>query len=249
MKEKAKVLILGTYHFGKGGKHLIDMDAEDITSDKKQQEISEVIQKLIQFKPNKIAVEAKRDKEYELNEAYLQYCINNFKESNGVISQGNEIVQLGFRLGQALNHDKIYPIDKPVDLPDQVFEYAEKNCPNIYEKYMNEVEEYGRNENEYRKSHTVLEILKHLNDPKRIKNEHSNLYLYLAQVGAGDKYCGAEMLTEWYKRNLYIFGNLQAISEPEDRILVIYGAGHCSILRSFVKDYNEFDFVDPLDNL
>lgn len=245
MEEKAKILILGTYHFQKSGDHLIDIDASDITSDKKQQEINEVIQRLVHFKPNKIAVEVKRENEKELNKAYLDYCSNNFK-SNQLISHRNEIVQLGFRLGRILNHNKIYPIDYPVNLPEQVFEYAEKNCSKLYEKFINEANEYGKNENEFMKSHTVGEILKHLNDPKRIENEHSDMYLHLAQVGAGDTYYGTDMLAEWYRRNIYILGNLQAMAKSGDRVLAIYGAGHCKILQSFVREYNEFEFVDPL---
>nr|WP_317984434.1 DUF5694 domain-containing protein [Clostridium sporogenes] len=55
--------------------------------------------------------------------------------------------------------------------------------------------------------------------------------------------------TEWYRRNLYIFANLQDIAEPDDRILVIYGAGHCKILQDFVSEYNKFELVDPLNYL
>jgi hypothetical protein len=66
--EKAKVLILGTYHFGECGSHLINHEVGDITTDKKQEEIKELVQKLAQFKPNKIAVESKQEKDKELNE-------------------------------------------------------------------------------------------------------------------------------------------------------------------------------------
>lgn len=249
MGEKAKVLILGTYHFGNGGDHLINIEAGDIAADKKQEEINEVIQKLLQFKPNKIAVEARREKEKELNEAYSEYCIYGFNEFNQIISHRSEIVQLGFRLGKILNHTEIYPIDNPINLPEKVYEYAEKNCPEFYEKFIKEVNEYGISENEFIKNNTVNEILKHLNDPQRNAKEHSNLYLHLAQIGAGDTYCGVDMLTEWYRRNLCILGNLQDIAEPGDRILVIYGAGHCKILQSFVTEYNEFELVNSLDYL
>lgn len=67
MGEKAKILILGTYHFGNGGNHLINMDAGDITTDKKQKEIKAAVQKLAQFKPNKIAVEARRENDPEIS--------------------------------------------------------------------------------------------------------------------------------------------------------------------------------------
>ena len=247
--EKAKVLILGTYHFGECGGHLINHEVGDITTDKKQEEIKELVQKLAQFKPNKIAVESKKEKDKELNEVYSQYCTNNSYVYNETISHRNEIVQLGFRMGQMFNHTKIYPIDYPVSLPEQVLEYAEKNCPKLYEDFMRGITEYGIKSNELMKSNTVREIFKYLNDPQRISNEHSDLYLHLAQVGAGDTYYGVDMLTEWYRRNLYILGNLQSIAEPGDRILVIYGAGHCKILQNFVRDYNNFELVDALDYL
>lgn len=249
MEGKAKIFILGTYHFDQGGKHLIDINSGDITTDKKQKEVNEVLQKLMEFKPTKIAVEAKREKDEELNEIYSQFCTSNSIESNEIIGHRNEIVQIAFKLGHKLNHNKIYPVDVPVDLPEDVYEYAQNNCPQLYEKFMNEVNEYALSENEFMNSHTVLEILRHLNDPCRNEKEHSNLYLSLAQVGAGNKYYGADMLTEWYRRNLYIFGNLQDITEPGDRVLVLYGAGHCKILQSLVKDYNDFELVDPLDYL
>lgn len=247
MGERSKILILGTYHFDKGGKHLINLDSEDITTDKKQSEVNEVLIKLADFKPNKIAVEAKREREEELNNIYSQFCINNSVEANEVIGHRNEIVQIAFRLAHKLNHNKIYPVDVPVDLPDDVYEYAEKNCPSLYSKFINRANEYGLSENEFMHKHTVGEILRHLNDPARIETEHSDLYLYSNQIGAGDTYYGVNTLTEWYRRNLYIFANLQSIAKPGDRILVLYGAGHCKILRSFIKDYSEFEFVDPLD--
>ncbi|WP_346892844.1 DUF5694 domain-containing protein [Clostridium sp. UBA871] len=249
MEKKAKILILGTYHFGKGGEHLIKTEYEDITTAKKQKEIKVVIEKLMQFKPNKIAVEANRGKNEELNKAYSEYCVNKYNSSDKTIGHRNEIVQLGFRLGQILKHNKIYSIDYPVDLPEQVFEYAEKNCPKFYEKFMNEIKECNISENEIMKNSTVIEILKHLNDPTRIAKEHSDLYLDMAQIGAGGKYYGVDMLTEWYRRNLYIFGNLQDIVESGDRVLVIYGAGHCKILQDFVSEYNDFELVDTLEYL
>lgn len=249
MKEKAKVLILGTYHFGKCGGHLVDVEVGNITSDKIQNEINEVVEKLQTFKPTKIAVEAREEKSKELNEVYSEYCCNNAYLSNQIISHRNEIVQIAFRLGQRLNLDKIYPVDYPVDLPDNHFEYAKKNCPNIYNKFINEINEFGDFINKFIGSHTVCENLKYLNDPSRIAKEHSDLYLHLAQIGAGDTYYGVDMLTEWYRRNLYILGNLQRIAEPEDRILVLYGAGHCKILQDFVKEYNGFELVDTLDYL
>lgn len=249
MEEKAKILLVGTYHFDKGGKHLIDLESGDITTDKKQDEINEVVQKLIEFKPNKIAVEVKREKEKEVNKIYSEFCVNNSVKSNEIIDNRSEIVQIAFRLANRLKHNKVYPLDVPVELPGEVFEYAEKNCPTIYEKFIKRANEYGLSENEFMQNHTVGEILKQLNNPSRSEVEHSDLYLYSNQIGAGDTYYGVNALTEWYRRNLCIFANLQSIAKAGDRILLLYGAGHCKILRSLIKDYSEFEFIDPLDYL
>lgn len=249
MDEKAKILLLGTFHFAHSEGHMIDIEVEDMTNAKMQKEIDELIQKLLQFKPNKIAVEAQRAKDKELNEAYSAYCANPSNMHDETISHRNEIVQLAFRLGHTLKHPKIYPVDYAVNLPDKVHEYAENNCPEFYKKFMDEAKEYGISEDKFIKNHSLLEVFRHLNDPQRAAKEQSSIYLHLAQVGAGDTYYGVDMLAEWYRRNLYILGNLQSIAEPGDRVLIIYGAGHCKILQDFIKEYNRFEFVDPLTYL
>jgi len=51
----------------------------------------------------------------------------------------------------------------------------------------------------------VEEILRYFNDTNRVDNEHSTLYLNIAQVGAFDTYYGADFLLAWYNRNIRIF--------------------------------------------
>lgn len=249
MNKKTQILILGTYHFDKCGKHLVDIKSGDMAEDKKQQEINETVQKLLKFKPNKIAVEFERKDETELNEVYADYCNGKSIVDNQIIGHKNEIVQLGFKLGKMLNHKKIYPIDYPVSLPEEVFEYAKKNCPKVYKKFMDKINDCSVKENEIMKNGTVNKILKNINNPECVKKEHSDLYLYINRVGAGDTYYGVDMLTQWYRRNLYIFANLQDMAQPNDRILVIYGSGHCAILQELVREYSRFEIVDPLKYL
>lgn len=61
---------------------------------------------------------------------------------------------------------------------------------------------------------------------------------------------GAEMVAQWYRRNLLIFANiLRLIESDEDRILVIYGSGHRAHLREFVEQHPDLTDVSPLDYL
>lgn len=49
----------------------------------------------------------------------------------------------------------------------------------------------------------------------------------------------------WINRNLRIFKNIKDIDyEENDRILVLFGAGHISILRYFFECSPEFELVD-----
>jgi hypothetical protein len=247
---KTQVMILGSYHFGNGGEHLVNTEVADVMSDKKQLEIIEVIDKLSKFKPSKIAVEAKVTSSKELNNAYLEYCSNNGEIKSSAIGHRNEIVQLGFRLANRLNHPKVYPIDDPAFLPfEPLDDYAKKNLPKLHEKFYQEISKTAKEFEDLQNNNTVGEILSYLNNESRIEMEHSDSYLALNQVGAGDKYYGANYITTWYERNIKIFANLQAISEPGDRLLVIYGAGHCKILKDFVSSYKEMELVDVLEYL
>jgi hypothetical protein len=58
--------------------------------------------------------------------------------------------------------------------------------------------------------------------------------LYFATVPFGDPgdYAGPDLLAAWYQRNIHIYANIvKLIDSPNDKILVIYGAGHLGWLR------------------
>ena len=63
----------------------------------------------------------------------------------------------------------------------------------------------------------------------------------MARIGSSEDYVGADWVAGWYERNLKIFVNLtRIVNAPEDRILVIYGAGHLPLLTQFVRDSGLF---------
>ena len=61
-----------------------------------------------------------------------------------------------------------------------------------------------------------------------------------------DNQRGADILSiYWYNRNLRIFRKLQEITESsKDRILVIFGNGHASILRHLLESSPEYEFIE-----
>lgn len=54
----AKILILGTYHLDNPGRDSVNVRVDDVLAEKRQREIAFVLDRLANFKPTKIAIEA-----------------------------------------------------------------------------------------------------------------------------------------------------------------------------------------------
>lgn len=87
---------------------------------------------------------------------------------------------------------------------------------------------------------TLLEI----NDPRHVVYLHGVYLVAHFKVGSGVSYPGADAATAWYNRNLRIFANLQRVTTPGDRILIIYGLGHTSILRHCLEASPDYDLLE-----
>jgi hypothetical protein len=80
---------------------------------------------------------------------------------------------------------------------------------------------------------TLRETLLHENDPERLRIAHGHYLVGNLLNGAPGDYFGADaFVSGWYNRNLRIYSNVvRLIRSPEERVLVIIGAGHAPILR------------------
>jgi hypothetical protein len=56
-----------------------------------------------------------------------------------------------------------------------------------------------------------------------------------------------DYLTNWYKRNLRMFTNLnREVEHGRDRVLVLVGAGHITLLRQLADAASYYCVVDPI---
>lgn len=70
-----------------------------------------------------------------------------------------------------------------------------------------------------------------------------------AYVGFPDHHIGADLVGEWYKRNLRIYANIwQAVEPDTDRVVVMIGQGHVWTLRQFFRENPDFEVV-PVDEV
>jgi hypothetical protein len=80
---------------------------------------------------------------------------------------------------------------------------------------------------------TLRETLISEADPERIRVGHGAYLVNNLLNGTPGEYFGADgFVSGWYNRNVRIYSNIvRLIRSPEERVLVIFGAGHMSILH------------------
>ncbi len=231
---KPVVMILGTYHMGNPGRDLGNVKADDVRSEKRQKEIADVIAAIKKFNPTRVAVEIPDAKYLE---RYAQYLDGKYEPA------ANEVDQIGFRLAKEMNLKQIFTIDWQGNFDfDKVLASAKaNNQQKVAEDFMTTGKTEAGRQSELLKTATVKEMYRYLNDEKRMDEWHA-FYLSLIRVGAGDDYAGADLVRDWYERNLKIYANIERLAaSPNERIFVIIGAGHLKLLQQFVKETGEFN--------
>ena len=230
--KRAEVLVLGTYHMANPGHDIFNMQADDVLSPKRQEEIAELAAVLRKFKPTKIAVEADYGNE-AVPKRYAEYLAGARPLSR------NEVEQIGFRLAKEQGHTAIYPVDADGDFPWQrVINHAKATGQSArLEALIGEIGEMVKATNEYLKTHTVLQTLLYVNSDAKVAQDVGFYYLE-ARYGEPGDYAGPDLLAEWYRRNIRIFNHVTRLAAtPDDRILVIFGSGHLGWLRqAFAAD-------------
>lgn len=97
---------------------------------------------------------------------------------------------------------------------------------------------------------SVAEMLYNMNHPDMIPRAHRPYVEFFVPIATDTNYAGADMVSTWYQRNIRIFANITRITDSaDDRIFVVYGAGHVPILRQLVIDHSGYCVADPLPYL
>jgi hypothetical protein len=92
-------------------------------------------------------------------------------------------------------------------------------------------------QNAYLGSHTILETLLYMNADAKIA-EDVGYYYRQAHFGEPGDWAGADLNSDWFRRNMRIYSNVVKLADsPNERVLVIYGAGHLGWLQhDFASD-------------
>lgn len=102
---------------------------------------------------------------------------------------------------------------------------------------------------EFTTNKSVMDYYRELNEPSWLNQLHK-VYLNMSRIGDFENYIGMQWLSWWYKRNLIIYSNLtRLVHSGEERILLIVGCSHSSIITKFLEESEAFKIENPLDYL
>ena len=229
---RAEVLVLGVYHMANPGRDIFNMQADDVLAPKRQAEMAQVIAALKRFNPTKVAVE--RDPgDDRLSKGYSDYVAGTRELTR------NEIEQIGFRLAKELGHKSVYGVDADGEFPyPRLVKYAQATGrAKELEALTGEIGAMVKAQDAYLASHTILETLLYMNADAKVA-EDVGFYYRQVHFGEAWDWAGADLVADWFRRNVRIFSNVvQLADSPNERILVIFGAGHLGWLRhDFASD-------------
>jgi hypothetical protein len=247
-KVKPTFVLLGTYHMGTEGNNVFKSDVDDVTSPERQKQIGGLIEKLKKYKPTKIAIECDVENDAKFQANYDKYAAGKYELTK------NERDQIGFRLAKELEHKKVYCVDWGIFPKDPLYwyeKYAEKD--EELNSFLTELRKKGKENNDAKneklRNLSIIDQLVFLNQPDLIEKSHQEYY-DIMRIGRGDEYVGANYLSWWYGRNMKILMNIIRITDsPNDRILIIYGAGHNKILTQFARESGFYNVESPLKYL
>lgn len=255
-QKKIQVLTLGTFHFNFPNLDVAKTDDEDkidVLEPKYQDEIKLIVTKLEKFRPTKIVIERRPEFQGKYDSLYQSYLNDKHELTR------SEEQQIGFRLAKRLSLPRLYCTDTWGTDFEDVKQLLEGNDTIVKQKFMDffyknpdTVLQSFRKVKEIFKTQGILAQLKRLNNEDTVTKSLGDYLIGVFKYETPENnQFGADFTTGWwFNRNLRIFRNIQRINTtPEDRILVIYGAGHMNLLNIFFEASPEYNLLHVNDYL
>jgi len=240
--KKKQILLFGSFHFENPGLDVAKVNTFNVMSDKSQKELEKITDKIKKFGPDKIFIEWNYQKQAKLDQFYAKNTDSLLKNDS------DEIVQIALRSAKKLGHKKLYGIDyKGADFPYDSLVKGMKEAGqfDLIKRNDETMKHYETDFNTKITKYSLTELLLDINT-KASNDDNLQWYLETAiKGGKTDNFVGAFLVSEWYRRNLYMYALIEKLTESkDDKIMVLLGAGHTAMIREFVKHNPEFEIVE-----
>ena len=256
----SRVLLVGTFHFNNPGADVAKFKTFDIEAPKAQAELEAMAAKIVAFRPTKLFVEWPWNKQAELDSVYRAYLGPGYagyvrtrypKEQKFFLT--NEIIQLAFRVGKKGRMPRIYALDYgqtsfPFDSVKQAMQQAQQQP--LLQKMAATFKSFETDTNQKLATLSLTQILLDFNTPASL-TANKSLYLDIFnRAGSPGNFAGAYLVSEWYRRNLYMYSLVQkSLSSSGERAMVLVGAGHAAMMREFIALDSQVRLVELKDVL
>lgn len=230
---KISVLNFGTIHLS--GSTDAHSSITDVNDPKVKKDIKKIVDRLVAFKPTIICVEIPPESTDFMNETFQKYKTNQ-KER---INYSEEVNAIGLEVARLSGTKKIYGIDNPTgfDYPSLIALANQKTADSLFvQNIMNSYETLNKK--------PLLEQYATINTSS-YKSETFDLYNFLATMHSPGHFEGAEIIAQFYERNLKMYTNFSGIPfKKEDRVLVLMGATHTAYFDVFIGNCTKYFLED-----
>ena len=242
-----EVLLIGSSHwdnYQSEGLDVAQTNEIDILSSKYQSDLLEIVEKIKEFKPDKIFVERTLRYQPRLDSIFYLYTTTDWGKG-----RRNEIYQLGFKVAKELEHKRVYGIDFrntqfPYDSLMKSMEMAKQT--ELISDFNDEIKQYEINYNKLVSDDKSLKnIFYFLNDDEQRKLDLSWYLNGANKSGNLNSTVGSFLASEWIKRNIYTYGLIQKYTESKDeRIMILMGASHIAVLENLISYHPEWKTIE-----
>ncbi|MGB5982689.1 MAG: DUF5694 domain-containing protein [Nonlabens sp.] len=235
----AKTLLLGTWHMGATSD--ATKSRYDASLPERREEITELAMQLArEFKPTKILVEVVPEQQAKMDSLYALYMNNPEKKS----TFHGEVGLLAFQIARA-SGAKLHAIDHKMEYDyGRIGKMADSLGTPAVSKYYGQLMPLMQKAAQLEKTATTKQLYRFTNTPEYISFlKHANADL-LAYVNTDGNFEGADVVADFYKRNLRIFANINRLDiQPDDRVLILNGATHIAFFHEFMKNSPIYNVV------
>ena len=246
--EPVRVLLVGAYHFGNPGQDVNNMKVDDVLTPRRQAELERLATSLASFRPTAAAVERRGEAPGYLDPVFADYG------SAMLAERRDERVQIGYRVAGLAGVTRVYAIDEqPADGEPDYFPYGRLQAFLKARGREGELDSlnsaYQRFNADFKRVEPVSSVADLLLRMNSDLFDLSGFYPTMLLYGEGEEQPGPELLAAWYLRNAKIVNKLTQVTRPGDRVLMVYGAGHLSLLRQMIADAPGFELEPVLPYL
>lgn len=240
----ADFLFLGSYHMDNPGHDVHNTRADDVLAGKRQREVAEVARLVERYRPTKVFVEVDVASQARIDGEYAASCRGERPLAR------NEVEQLGYRIACDAGLPGVIAVDwndlGPIKDEDSVdyLQAIERHGQQAQRREDLRIgAEVAAQDQRTLDEGSVRDMLLWLNSPERLA-ANARAYFRIGLYGTQSDAIGANWVMLWFGRNLRIFDNIVRRTEPGDRVLVVYGAGHGNLLRQLAADSGFYRLQD-----